>query len=130
MTAFFGSISSVLFSALNLACLSGEFDVGFILNFIVHDFALFLSPIRMTLWGVVQRMTGEICWKVSPVSAGDDTKTAPTGDTFDQTRCERSSMWTEQSGHIGKHVVLFPGGDVLLTFPGIESSNPPPSPIR
>ena len=70
---------------------------------------------------------GGKCWNFSPILVGDDTKTAPAGDIFDQPPCPRSSIRTKLADHAeDHHVVLFSGGTVLLTSPGTESLNPPP----
>ena len=63
-----------------------------------------------------------------PVLVADGTKISPPGHIFDQPPCERSLIQTKLADHIiGDRVVLSPGTDALVTSPGTESSNPPPT---
>ena len=62
-----------------------------------------------------------------PVLGGDGTKKAPPGDIFDQPPGEMSLILGKLADHVGGHVVLSPEGAALVTSPGTESSNPPPS---
>ena len=52
-----------------------------------------------------------------PVLGGDDSKLFPVGDVYRQLRCERSSVRRNIAYHIGDHIILSPGGAVLVTSP-------------
>ena len=49
------------------------------------------------------------------------------GDIFDQSSCERSSIRTELADHVGDGAVLSPKWSILMTSSRAEASNPPPS---
>ena len=69
------------------------------------------------------------CHKFVPVLGGDSTEIAPPWDLFDQPPGEMSSIRGKLADHVRYHVVLSPEGVILVTFPGTESSYPPPPPI-
>ena len=71
-------------------------------------------------------MGGERYLIFPPVLGGDRTKTSTPGDIFDQTPCERASIWSKSADHVGDQVAMSLGGIVLVTSPGTESSNSPP----
>ena len=84
----------------------------------VGDYVLASS--RSTIGG------GRGCHKFVPVFGGDGTKTARTGDIFDQPPGKTSPIRGKLADHVGDHVVLSPEGSVLVTSPGTESSYPRP----
>ena len=53
----------------------------------------------------------------------------PPGDIFDHPPLGKK-FDSEQVCHVGDRVVLSPGGAVLVTSPGTESSNPPPQSLN
>ena len=64
-------------------------------------------------------------FQTCPRLGGNGIKIAPPGDIVDQPTCERSSIRRKLTDHVGNHVVLSPGGAVLVISPGEKSSNPP-----
>ena len=55
---------------------------------------------------------------------GDSAKKAPPGDRFDKPPGEMSSVRDKLGYHAEDHAVPFTGGAVLVTYPGMGSSNP------
>ena len=69
---------------------------------------------------------GRGCNKFVPVLGGNGTKTAPTGDIFDQPPGQMRRIRGKLADHIGDRVVLSTEGAVLVTSPGTKSSYPRP----
>ena len=69
---------------------------------------------------------GRGCNKFAPVLRGDGTKTAPTGDIFDEPPREMSWIRGKLADHVGDHVVLSTEGAVLVTSVGTKWSYPRP----
>ena len=67
---------------------------------------------------------GRGCNIFFPVVGGNDTKTAPTGDVFDQLLSRMRSIRGKLADHVGDHVVSSPEGAVLVTSPGTKSLYP------
>ena len=66
----------------------------------------------------VQRLRGGGCNKFVPVLRGDATIIGPTGGIFDQASGGISLIRGKLADHVEDHVVLSPGGAVLVTSRG------------
>ena len=48
---------------------------------------------------------------------GDGTKTVTLGDVYNQSPCERSSVRSKQTNHVGDRIVMSPTEAILVTSP-------------